>query len=162
MGWLAHRLVQDGYIVIGAHHHGNTRREPHRAEGFLCSWERETDLSCLLSSLNEEGPFADKLNLDRVHAMGFSLGAYTVLALAGALTSMERYSSWASQQNSLALGPREFPDVASHVPHLLEVSEPFRISWVRQGERFKDERICSVTAIAPPPPVRAFGEGSVG
>ncbi|MEO1536685.1 MAG: dienelactone hydrolase [Pseudomonadota bacterium] len=162
MGWLAHRLAQDGNIVIGAHHHGNTGREPYHAAGFVCGWERALDLSALLSNLSDEGPFAGRFDLDRVHAIGFSIGGYTALALAGALTSMERYFSWAMENGGFASGPREFPDVASQVPYLLESSRPFRTSWARQGESFKDDRIGTVTAIAPAPPVRAFDEGSVG
>lgn len=91
MGWLARRLAEAGYIVIGAHHHGNTAIEPYRPEGFLCWWERAADLSALLTTLAAEGPFAQRLDFDNVSAVGFSLGAYTVVALAGVVTSMERY-----------------------------------------------------------------------
>ena len=162
MGWLAHRLAQDGHIVIGAHHHGNTGREPYHAAGFICGWERALDLSVLLSLLSDAGPFAGRLKLDRVHAVGFSIGGYTALALAGALTSMDRYFSWASENSDTARGPREFPDVASQLTQLHDSSEPFRASWARQGESFKDDRICTATAIAPPPPIRAFDKDSVG
>lgn len=161
MGWLAHRLAQEGRIVIGAHHHGNTGREAYRAEGFLCGWERALDLSTLLSMLSDEGPFAGRLDLSRVDAVGFSIGGYTVLALAGALTSMERYFQWAQEAGGQARGPREFPGVVTQLPDLLEISEPFRRSWARQGDNFHDTRVRTVTAIAPPPPVRAFDERSL-
>ncbi|WP_371171520.1 alpha/beta hydrolase family protein [Aliiroseovarius sp. 2305UL8-7] len=162
MGWLARRLAQNGYVVIGAHHHGNTGREPYRAEGFLCWWERALDLSALLSMLSEYGPFSGRLDVERVHAVGFSLGGYTALALAGARTSMDRYLSWASRSGvSSATGPREFPNVASHIKRLLESSSTFRKSWARQDASFKDERIRSITAIAPAPPVRAFDAESL-
>jgi predicted dienelactone hydrolase len=149
------------WAVIGAHHHGNTGREPYRPEGFLCWWERATDLSELLSILSEQGPFAGRLDLDRVSAVGFSLGAYTALVLAGAVTSMERYLEWASDFPSFQGGPREMPDAATHIPTLMEASQPFRSSWARQSDSFLDARIRKVVAIAPPPPVRGFDPAKV-
>ncbi|MDP4033850.1 MAG: hypothetical protein Q8P60_13550 [Pseudorhodobacter sp.] len=162
MGWLARKLAQHGYVVIGAHHHGNTGREPYRAEGFLCWWERATDMSALLSMLSAQGPFADRLDLDRASAAGFSLGAYSVLAMAGAITSMDRYLRWASDFQSFEGGPREMPDAASHIPRLIETSKPFQASWARQSNSFRDIRFRTVVALAPPPPVRGFDRDSLG
>jgi predicted dienelactone hydrolase len=161
LGWLASRLAQAGHIVIGAHHHGNTGREIYRPEGFLCWWERAADLSALLTALAERGPFAGRLDIDRVYAVGFSLGAYTVLALAGAVTSMNRYLEWASDFPSFQGGPREMPDAASHIPELMRTSEPFRASWARQTNSFLDRRVKAAVAIAPPPPVRGFDPATV-
>ncbi|MGJ8570311.1 MAG: alpha/beta hydrolase family protein [Hoeflea sp.] len=161
MGWLAFSLAQAGYIVIGAHHHGNTARETYRPEGFLCWWERATDLSTLLTALAERGPFAGRLDIERVYAAGFSLGAYTVLSLAGAVTSMNRYMEWASDFPSFQGGPREMPDAASHISELMRTSEPFRDSWARQSNSFLDSRVKALVAIAPPPPVRGFDSATV-
>ncbi|MEM1362888.1 MAG: alpha/beta fold hydrolase [Pseudomonadota bacterium] len=161
LGWLARLLAERGYVVIGAYHHGNTGREAYSAEGFLCWWERATDLSNLLSFLSTYGPFASRLDLSRVHTIGFSLGGYTALALAGARTSVERYLAWSSRSPDLAHGHREFPGVAGRIPDLLESSEVFRRSWERRGDSFRDKRIRSVVAIAPAPTVRAFDEGSL-
>ncbi|MGL4238421.1 alpha/beta hydrolase family protein [Tabrizicola sp.] len=162
MGWLARKLAQDGYVVVGAHHHGNTGREPYRPEGFLCWWERALDLSVLLSQLGSKGPLAHRLDLGRVSAVGFSLGGYTVLAMAGARSSVERYVKWSSERNLFTAGPRELPDAGNHVPHLLKSSKVFRDSWARQGDSFVDQRIRRIVAIAPPPPVRAFDVASLG
>jgi predicted dienelactone hydrolase len=162
MGWLARRLAQGGYVVIGAHHHGNTGREPYRPEGFLCWWEGALDLSALLSRLSARGRFAHQLDIGRVSAVGFSLGGYAVLAMAGARSSMERYVKWSSELNLFTTGPRELPDAGDHIPRLLETSAVFRESWARQGDSFADHRVRSIVAIAPAPPVRAFDMASVG
>ena len=161
IGWLARRLARAGHIVIGAQHHGNTAGERFSPAGFLCWWERASDLSILLTILAERGPFAGRMDLERVAAVGFSLGAHTVLALAGAVTSMERYSQWASGFPAVRNGPREMPDAARHIPELMQASEPFRSAWARQSVSFLDRRIRAVTAIAPPPPVRGFDPATV-
>lgn len=156
LGWLARALAAQGYVVLAPRHHGNTGGAPYRAEGFLCWWERALDLSVLLSALAAQGPFAGRLDLSRAHAVGFSLGGYSVLALAGARTSMDQYLTWAQKNGAFAKGPREFPDAGDQVERLLDSSAPFRAAWARQGADFLDTRIRSVVALAPAPPVRGF------
>ncbi len=155
-GWLAARLAEAGYVALAPHHHGNTGSEPYLAQGFMAWWERATDMSVLLTTLSETRPFAGRLDMEHVHATGFSLGGYTVLALAGARTSIDLLLDWAIEAGIDMRGPREFPDAADEIPRLLEVSDTFRDSWERQGADFTDPRIRSVVAMAPAPPVRGF------
>lgn len=161
LGWLARALACEGYVVIGANHHGNTGLEPYLAEGFLCWWERATDLSALLTSLGTAGFFSNRLDLDQVSAVGFSLGGYTVLALTGAQTSLNEFDVWRSANNITGGGPKEFSDAADSIPTLVENSKSFRRSWSRHGDDFTDGRIKSVVAIAPPPPIRSFTSQSI-
>ena len=161
LGWLARALACKGYVVLGANHHGNTGLEPYLAEGFLCWWERATDLSVMLSSLGENGFFADRLDMDRVSAVGFSLGGYTVMALAGAQTRLEEFESWLRTNGIAEGGPKEFPDAADSIPILMESSEAFRRSWAEHGHDRSDNRLKSVIAIAPAPAIRAFTPQSV-
>jgi predicted dienelactone hydrolase len=72
--WLARELARHGFIAVGIDHHGNSSAEPYRAEGFLAWWERARDLSLLLDRLAAEGCFAGRVDLDRVHVAGYSLG----------------------------------------------------------------------------------------
>lgn len=161
LGWLARALTCQGYFVIGANHHGNTSVDQYQAAGFLCWWERATDMSLLLTSLGSSEFFADRLDLNRVSAVGFSLGGHTVLALSGAQTSMAEFEAWQSANNITTRGPKEFPDAADQIPVLAKTSEAFRQSWSRQGDNFTDSRIASLVAIAPAPPVRSFTPQSV-
>ncbi|MDJ0686130.1 MAG: hypothetical protein QNJ84_15675 [Alphaproteobacteria bacterium] len=161
LGWLARSLASENYIVIAANHHGNTSLEPYQAEGFLCWWERAIDLSALLSTLATESAFAGRLDLTCVSAVGFSLGGYTVLALAGARSAVQNFDLWRRQNAIKRAGPREFPDLADHVARLLKTSGAFRQSWDRQSDDFSDARITSIVALAPAPPVRAFTTQSV-
>ena len=142
-------------MALAVNHHGNTAIEAYRPEGFLCWWERARDLSFILDHLATKGLFAAKLDLSRVFAVGFSLGGYTVLALAGAITDLGLFEEWLSGQGK-PRGPREFPDLAEHVPSLLATSAEFRISQARHGLSYRDPRVRAVLALAPAPPVRSF------
>lgn len=156
LGWLARALAAQGYVVLGPNHHGNTGAERYLAEGFLCWWERARDLSVLLSEIGATGFFANRLHMDQVSAVGFSLGGYAVMALAGARSSLEAFDNWRAANGLAAGGPKEFPDAADSIPTLMATSEAFRASWARHGDDFSDRRVTSVVAIAPAPTVRAF------
>lgn len=155
LGWLATRLAAMGWIVIGVDHHGNTASETYRPEGFLCWWERPRDLTAAMDILSENGRFAGRLDLNRVSAVGFSLGGYTALATAGAITDMALFQKW-GEGRPQGNGPREFPDLAAYIPPLLEKSLVFKRSWNNQSISTLDTRVKSVVALAPAPTVRGF------
>ena len=154
LGWLARRLAQRGYVVIGVDHHGNTATEPYRAEGFLCWWERARDLTVVLDH-HATGPFAGRIDPDRLYAAGFSLGGYTALCLLGAITEMPLFMDWASGK-PWGNGPREFPDIGEMIPALLKENPVFRASWERQSESCLDTRIKAAFLCAPAPTVRGL------
>ncbi|SIP99696.1 Predicted dienelactone hydrolase [Rhizobium sp. RU35A] len=160
LGWLAAALAEQGFVVIGADHHGNTGVEAYRAEGFLCWWERARDLTVLLDRLSEEGALAGRLDLENVSAAGFSLGGYTALALAGAITEVERMMAFVAAHPETG-GPQEMPDLAAQIEPLLSSSAVFRASWERQSHDYRDERIRAVVTMAAAPPVRGFTETSL-
>ncbi len=162
MGWLARRLGQRGFAVLAVNHHGNTAVEPYRPEGFLCWWERARDLSVLLDRLATEGVLADRLDLKRVFVIGFSLGSHTALSLLGGVTDMERFRAWADETGgAFARGPREFPDLADHLPRLLAERPPLQASWQRRADDYRDRRVRSALLLAPAAPVRAFTDESL-
>ncbi|WP_028793659.1 alpha/beta hydrolase family protein [Thalassobaculum salexigens] len=161
LAWLGVRLAGAGYVCLGVSHHGNTEIEPYRAEGFLCWWERPRDLSVALDMLLQDPLFADRLDMDRTVAAGFSLGGYTVLSLAGAVTELARFQDWAQTQPGAPGGPREFPDLSDRFEDLLRRSAPFRASLERQSRSYADPRVRAVVAFAPAPPVRGFRPDSL-
>jgi predicted dienelactone hydrolase len=154
--WLGTRLAATGFISIGVSHHGNTAAEPYLPEGFLCWWERARDLTTILDLLAAQGPVAGRLDLDRVFAAGFSLGGYAVLQLAGAITSLDLFDGWLTSIGENGGGPREFPDLASHIPELRATSAQYRQSVERHSDLYLDPRIKAVAALAPAPTVRSF------
>jgi len=163
--WLARRLVADGWVVIGANHHGNTSTEPYLPEGFLAWWERARDLTLLLDFLGRDSFLAGRIDLSQVAAVGFSLGTHSVLGLLGARTDMAQYRTWAlAQPEEMSIvrrGPREFPDLADQLDGLLARNPAFRASWDRQGFDYRDRRISAAALYAPAPPVRGFTEASL-
>lgn len=161
LGWLASGLARNGFIVLAVNHHGNTSLEPYRAEAFLCWWERAADLTLALDRQLYDGPFAGRIDHTQASAIGFSIGGYTSLILAGARTSFQRFLDWGKDEQALGTGVREFPNLLDHLSQLLNTSRPFQMSWERQGEDFRDPRVKAVAAIAPAPPVRGFLPESV-
>ncbi len=111
--------------------------------------------------MHEDSFLTGHLDMSRVTAAGFSLGAYAVLALAGAVTSHRQFQRWMAETRISGGGPREMPDAASHIPELMRSSFAFRRSWTSEGRDLRDHRIRAVAAIAPPPPVRAFTAASL-
>ena len=161
LGWLGRRLAEAGFVCLGISHHGNTALEPYRAEGFLCWWERAADLSFVLDRLDTLPLLAGRIDRDRVHAVGFSLGGYTVLASLGAVSSLERFEAWRREVPGGLRGPREFPALDAEVARLTRTSRVFRASLARHADSFADTRIRSAVALAPGPPVRAFTDESL-
>ncbi|MEL6640161.1 MAG: dienelactone hydrolase [Pseudomonadota bacterium] len=160
LSWLARGLVEAGYIVAGVNHHGNCGGEPYVAEGFSCWWERARDTSILLDHLLN-GDLQEKIDMTRIAHVGFSLGGYTSIALAGARTSMEVFDAWNATLPSPMRGPKEFADMADELETLRETSTTFQASMKRHTDNYADDRICTFVAIAPAPTVQAFTSQSL-
>src|SRR5687767_6600613 len=86
MSWLARDLASRGYIVAGVNHPGSNAVEPYTAEGFMLWWERARDVSAVIDLVLADPPIGPHIDANRIGAMGFSLGGYTALVLAGART----------------------------------------------------------------------------
>ncbi len=148
LGWLGRRLAQHGFVAVGVNHHGNTTREPYRAEGFLCWWERARDLTVLLDQIATQSKFSNRLDMDNVFVAGHSLGGCTAIALLGGITTASRFQPSPANRD-FARGVREFPDLADHLPGLLERSTVFRESWARMSNSYRDVRFKAALVLAP-------------
>jgi predicted dienelactone hydrolase len=162
LSWIGEALAANGFIALAVSHHGNTAMEPYLPEGFLCWWERALDLTALLTILRTEGPFAGRLDEAKCGVLGFSLGGYTALQMAGAVTSLSQFEEWSTSVGLDAVNPREFPDLQNEVARLKSDSPQFGNSIARHSAAYRDERIKAVVALAPAPPVRAFLSDSLG
>ncbi len=158
LAWLGYRLAQRGFVALAVNHHGHTGSEPYRAEGFLCLWERASDLSALLDETSWKGSLGIE-TVEQVCAAGFSAGAYTALLLAGARVAFSQFEP-ENPEKSPIRGPREFPTLADELPGLQE-NPIFLTSWNRRREDFSDPRIRAVLAIAPGRSVLGFSKDSL-
>ena len=90
--WLTESLVTNGSVVIGVDHPGNMTGD-NSAEGIMNPWQRALDLSFCLEKLSQHEMLKPYLDLSRVSAIGHSAGGATVLLLAGARLSADRFTS---------------------------------------------------------------------
>lgn len=161
LSWLARGLVDSGYVVAGVNHHGNCGGEPYLAEGFSCWWERARDTTVLLDTLLD-GEFSTKIDAEHVAHVGFSLGGYTTIALAGARTSIPVFEAWNATLRTPMRGPKEFSDLMDELDTLAQTSATYQASMARHANDYSDARIRSFVAIAPAPTVQAFTSMSLG
>jgi predicted dienelactone hydrolase len=152
LSWLAEELATRGFIVAAVNHHGNTAAEPsYQPQGFVLWWERARDLSVALDSLLEDPVFAGRIDQLRIGAGGFSLGGYTVLALAGArvdIHQMEEYCASHHADPSCDVPP-EAPFTLQDIRRLAESDSNFQQSMARHSASYADIRVRAFYAIAP-------------
>ena len=152
LSWLAEQLVTAGFVVAAVNHHGNTAVEPqYRPHGFVLPWERARDLSVLLDRIAADPVVGPHVDMTRIGAAGFSLGGYTVLALAGAhLTFADWQRKCATEPDApWCRLPPEAPFTLADVESLAREDAPFRASMARSEQPTRDVRIQAVYAIAP-------------
>jgi predicted dienelactone hydrolase len=153
LDWLAAALAAHGYIVAGVDHPGNNASEPVTREGFILWWERATDVSEVLDGLLADPALAPRIDTDRIGAVGFSLGGYTVLELAGARTHLQRFLDFCASPAADAIckppemgrlkgSQNDAPPPASFSPQTLA-------SMAHAGDSYRDPRIKAVFAMAP-------------
>lgn len=158
---MARRLVDRGFAALGVSHHGNTGIEPYRAEGFACLWERAPDLSYMLDHSDAWlSDLSGRIDTNSVFAAGFSAGAYSVMLLLGAVAQFSQFEPSRMKPGG-ARGPREFPDLADHIPALLRTSDVFRESWSQMSNSYRDDRIKAALICAPGRSVLGFSEESL-
>jgi predicted dienelactone hydrolase len=90
LDWVAEYFARRGWIVAGINHPGNTWGDNSGA-GLIKVWRRAEHLSEFLTHLLETSPFAARIDQTRIAALGHSAGGTTVLLLAGARFSKERF-----------------------------------------------------------------------
>ncbi|MGF1730238.1 alpha/beta hydrolase family protein [Photobacterium kasasachensis] len=87
MSWLAARLAEAGYLVAAPNHPGTTtfNTDPVAASQW---YERPRDLSRIIDKLTANPEIAGAVDLNRIAAIGHSLGGWTVMNIAGATTDI--------------------------------------------------------------------------
>lgn len=147
LGWLGTYLASEGYIAAAVNHHGNNGLEPYVAKGFLHYWERAKDLKVILDQLLADQTFGALIDPDQIGAAGFSLGGYTVIAVAGGTTTVQpMITAFTEGGRDLSqVIPPEFTDTDAFVQEFKSLSQHIPVA----DASYRDERIKAVFAIAP-------------
>jgi len=146
--WLADKLVQNGFIVAATDHYGNTY--DHKiAEDFVEPWKRPLDISFALTSLLKDTLFGSRIDTARIGAAGFSIGGYTVIALAGGRLDFNALLAYLNTPGGKkeATIP-EFPNLLS------KIDTNAVLASFKNSPPLKDSRIKAFFAICP-----AIGQG---
>ena len=86
----------------------------------------------------------------RIGAAGFSLGGYTVIALAGGRTDPALFRTFCrSAEAEGCVDPPEFPNLFARWDELEATNPAFRRAASQSGQAYRDPRVRSVFAIAP-------------
>ncbi|WP_406387753.1 alpha/beta hydrolase family protein [Streptomyces sp. NBC_00887] len=142
MEWLVSPLREAGFRVAALDHHGNNFVDGYEPEGFLHVWERPRDVSFALDALAREQP------LGQVGAAGFSLGAYTAAALAGA--RVDPQILWAVLTGAAPLPEvPEFPGVLEALRKKHPEAETAKRVLHGAGADLSDSRVRAVFQVAP-------------
>jgi len=150
MNWIGAALAASGYVVAAVNHPGNNAMEPLTWDGFTLWWERATDLSEVVDGVLADPVLAAHIDSTRIGALGFSLGGYTVLALAGARTDLSAFMAFCRSHPADAVcAPPEMARVVDRPAPGAERSPQAEASLARSGASYRDPRIKAVFAIAP-------------
>ena len=148
--WLAGALVKKGFIVAAVDHWGNTY-DNKIAIDFVTPWQRSRDISFVLTKLLKDTSLSKIIDRDRIGAAGFSIGGYTVLALAGAQLDLDALNKFSDTSEGMQeANIPEFPGLLKTVDEAA-VWESFR-----KSPPLKDNRIKAFFAMSP-----AIGQGFV-
>ncbi|UCM88731.1 alpha/beta hydrolase family protein [Streptomyces marincola] len=141
MEWLALPLAEAGFRAVAIDHHGNNLVDGYEPEGFLFVWERPKDVTFVLDTLSLDGP------LGPVGAVGFSLGGYTVAALAGARVDPVPVTALLAGHVPMPAIP-EFPDVLEALRKKVPAHE-LRAALDGAGADVSDSRVRAAFQVAP-------------
>ncbi|MBK0378981.1 alpha/beta hydrolase family protein [Mucilaginibacter segetis] len=146
--WLADDLVKNGFIVAAVDHWGNTY-DNKIAIDFVTPWERAQDISFVLTQLLNKPETNACIDQNRIGAAGFSIGGYTVIALAGAKLNLQALDNFMqSAKGKQEMDIPEFPELAN------SINRDSVMASFTKSPPLKDKRIKAVFAMCP-----AIGQG---
>jgi predicted dienelactone hydrolase len=147
MAWLGTYLAARGYIVVAVNHPGNNAVTGYTTQGFAEGWERAKDITTAITAMLSDPRFGERIDPERIGAVGFSYGGYTMMELAGATTDSNRLLAWCDQVKN-ACNPPEMPDLLQKF-RAIEQEPDVQDAIHHAGDSYRDPRIRAVFAIAP-------------
>ena len=146
--WLACELASNGYIVAAVDHWGNTL-DNKIPENFVKVWDRPLDISYVLDKILDNSKLKPNIDTTKIGMIGFSLGGYTTIALAGGNLDYNLLQDFSKTKE----GQKEF-----NLPELGNISKLITTEIINSGNKYynklKDKRISVFIAMSP-----AIGQG---
>lgn len=136
MPWLIDEFVKDGAIVAAANHPGSTWGDV-SPKSLLQTWDQPQDISFLIDSMlaSEFGPYIDEEN---IVVVGFSLGGYTAMAVAGATLQLDMLPGYCETSTE---------EICEYLaPEFSNLDEDF---YALANQSYKDNRVKAAVALAP-------------
>jgi predicted dienelactone hydrolase len=151
LAWLGTALARAGYVAAAVNHPGNNWIDGYTVAGFTLWWERARDLSAVIDGMLADPTFMTRIDAARIGAAGFSLGGYTMIAIAGGITSLAHFREFCASpdvENASQASP-EFPDLRAKAKALADSDEAFRAALANDSRSYRDKRVRAVLAMAP-------------
>jgi predicted dienelactone hydrolase len=150
LAWLGTALAADGYVVAAANHPGNNAIDGYTVPGFTLGWERAVDLSAVIDAMLADPTFAPRIDPRRIGAAGFSFGGFTVIVLAGGISSMAQIRNFCASPaaDDACKSPPEFPDLRARAEAQAQADPAFREA-VEDTRSHRDARVRAIFAMAP-------------
>ncbi|MGH9740522.1 MAG: alpha/beta hydrolase family protein [Candidatus Acidiferrales bacterium] len=152
LAWLGEYLASRGFLVAAVNHPGNNALEPYTIQGFVLWWLRARDLSVVLDDILTDRTFGPRIDQSRIGAAGFSLGGYTVIEIAGAVSNPQAlidYCNAGSPRSRGTCNIHEFPGLIAKTENLLKTDPKFAAAFAEGSKSYRDPRIRAIFAIAP-------------
>ncbi len=103
--WFIEKMVKEGYVVVSLDHYGNSTFNKIPRE-FVKWWERAIDVQYVLTQVLKNEEIGTKIDTSRIGGVGFSLGGYTSIALAGGYVDRTIRENEKAEDRKM---PAEFP-----------------------------------------------------
>ncbi len=138
--WFVEKMVKEGYIVVSVDHYGNTSFNKIPRE-FVKWWERAIDIKYVLDNVISDKSIGSHIDTSRIGGVGFSLGGYTNIALAGGYVDRDSGETVGRET------PPEFPKSEETID--FKTDSLIIASYKKYKDKVKDERIKAFFVMAP-------------
>jgi predicted dienelactone hydrolase len=153
LSWLCAGLATRGYIVASVTHPGDNALEAPTVAGTTLWAMRTDDLARTIDGVLANSRFGPHVDRARIGAAGFSLGGYTVLALAGAHADIAQLNAYCEKKPTTPVcsgaATPTIPDVRARSLALSVSSPAYRTALAENARSHRDPRVKAVFAIAP-------------
>ncbi len=141
--WFIQAMVKEGYMVVSLDHYGNSTFNKIPRE-FVKWWERAIDVQYVLTQVLEDKDIGFAIDSSKIGGVGFSLGGYTNIALAGDHVDRTVHENEHGTERAM---PAEFPETDEVID--FEKDSLIVSSYRKYKDLVKDDRITSFFVMAP-------------